>query len=101
MQSDAFGGAESAKTGKLAVYYYPNGMMDFAAPIFLNRRLIGTVLGGQVLTASPDTERFLQVAKEIAADPDEYQKAIDKVKILPEEQVHAAAYLLYLVNQKL
>ncbi|SHO53234.1 PocR ligand-binding domain-containing protein [Anaerocolumna xylanovorans] len=98
MQSDAFGGAESAKTGKPAVYYCKNGLMDFAAPILLDGRLIGTMLGGQVLTALPDKEVFLQVAKEIGADPDEYLREIEKVKILPEEQVRAAAYLLYLVT---
>lgn len=99
MKSDAYGGEESERTGRPAVYFCENGLMDFAAPIMLNNRRIGSFLGGQILTAPPeDYDKYRKIAEEIGVDPDEYVEALKKVKIVPEEQVHAAAELLYIVT---
>jgi ligand-binding sensor protein len=97
MKSDAFGGAESARTGKPAVYYCENGLMDFGAPIIVNGKQIGAILGGQVLAEKPDHDKFRKIAKEIGVDPDAYIKALEQVPILPEKQIRAAADLLYIV----
>lgn len=100
MESDAFGGAESSKTGKPAVYFCGSGLMDFGAPITVNGKQIGSVLGGQVLPAPPDKDKFIQIAKEIDVDPDMLLAAIDQVKIVPEDKLKAAADLLYLVTNE-
>lgn len=101
MESDSFGGSESAKTGKPAVYYCGSGLMDFGAPIMLNGRQIGSILGGQTLPAPPDREKFVKIANEIGVDPDEYIEALEKVKIVPEEQLRAAAELLFIVASEI
>lgn len=102
MESDAFGGSESAATGKPAVYFCGNGLMDFGAPIMLNGRQIGSFLGGQILPAPPDDlDKYRKLAGEIGVDPDEYLEALSKVKIVPEEQVRAAADLLYIVSTEI
>lgn len=99
MKSDTFGGEESAKTGKPAVYYCENGLMDFGAPIMLKGKRLGSFLGGQILTEPPkDKEKFRKLALEIGVDPDEYLAALDEVKIVPEHQVKAAADLLFTVS---
>lgn len=97
IQSDAFGGAESARTGKPAVYYCGNGLMDFGAPILLNGRQIGSIIGGQILPSPPDREKYIKIAQEIGVDPNQYIAALDRVKVVPEEQIQAAADLLFLV----
>lgn len=101
MQSDSFGGSESARTGKPAVYHCGSGLMDFGAPIMLNGKQIGSFLGGQVLTSQPDEKKFIQIAKEIGVDPDEYISALRKVKIVAEDQVKAGADLLFIVANEI
>lgn len=92
---DLQGGEESSKTGKPAVYFCHGGLVDFAAPIILNGRHIGSLIGGQVLTEEPDEEKFRRIAREIDVDPDAYIEALHKVPIVPKEKVDAAANLLY------
>lgn len=94
-QCDLQGGAESSKTGRPAVYYCHGGLVDFAAPIILNGKHIGSLIGGQVLPEPPDEEKFRKIAKEIDVDPDKYVEALRKIKIVPKEQIDAAANLLY------
>ncbi len=92
---DLQGGSESVRTGKPAVYFCHAGLVDFAAPIILNGKHIGSLIGGQVLTQKPDEEKFKRIAKEIGVDPNLYIEALRKVKIVPKSQVDAAAKLLY------
>lgn len=94
-QCDLMGGEESSKTGKPAVYYCHGGLVDFAAPIVLNGKHIGSLIGGQVLPEPPDEEKFRKIAREINVDPDAYIEALRKIKIVPKEQIDAAANLLY------
>ncbi len=92
---DLQGGEESSKTGRPAVYYCHGGLVDFAAPIVLNGQHIGSLIGGQVLPEEPDEEKFRKIATEIGVDPDAYIEALRKIKIVPKEQIDAAANLLY------
>lgn len=93
---DRDSGIESARTGKPYVYECHSGLVDFAAPIMLKGRQIGTILGGQVLTEEPDEEKFRRIAEEIGVDPDEYVAALGEIKPVPRERIEAAADLLYL-----
>ena len=92
---DLDGGREANRTGRPSVYYCHAGLVDFAAPIILNGKHIGSLIGGQVLTEAPDEEKFRNIAREIGVNPDEYITALRKVKIVPKDQVDAAANLLY------
>lgn len=92
---DLQGGADASRTGQPAVYYCHGGLVDFAAPIIVNGRHIGSLIGGQVLTKEPDDAKFRSIATQIGVDPERYVKAVHKVKIVPKEQIDAAARLLY------
>lgn len=92
---DLQGGSESSRTGRPSVYFCHGGLVDFAAPIMLNGRHIGSLIGGQVLTEEPDDNKFRKIAIEIGVDPDQYVKAVHKVPIVPKERIDAAANLLY------
>lgn len=96
-ESHRKGGEEAARTGKPVVYECHAGLIDFAAPIMLEGRLIGTILGGQVLTASPEEDKYRRIAKEIGVDPDEYVDASKEARILSKEAIEAAANVLYIV----
>ncbi|WP_425060135.1 hypothetical protein SCACP_07850 [Sporomusa carbonis] len=101
MECDRKGGEESARTGKPAIYDCHAGLVDFGAPIMLEGRQIGSILGGQVLTSSPDESYYRKVAQEIGVDADEYIKALREVKQISRHSVEAAANVLYLVANTL
>lgn len=92
---DLQGGAESSRTGKPSVYFCHGGLVDFAAPIILNGKHIGSLIGGQVLTEEPNDDKFRKIAFEISVDPDQYVRAVHKVPIVSKKQIDAAANLLY------
>lgn len=94
-QCDLRGGEEAKRTGKPAVYYCNNGLMDFAAPVVVNGKHIGSLIGGQVLPEEPDEEKFRRIADELGVDQDEYIAALRKVKVIPKRQIEAAANLLW------
>ncbi|PKM48138.1 MAG: chemotaxis protein, partial [Firmicutes bacterium HGW-Firmicutes-6] len=92
---DIDGGKKSGNTGKPAVYSCHAGLVDFAAPIIVDGQQIGAILGGQVLDAPPDEDKFRRIAREIGVDEDEYIAALRKITIVPRERINAAADMLY------
>ena len=94
-QCDLRGGEEASRTGKPSVYYCTSGLMDFAAPVIVNGKHIGSLIGGQVLPEQPDEEKFRRIAGELGIDPDQYIAALRKVKVVPKKQIEAAADLLW------
>lgn len=100
-ECDIKGGQEAARTGKPAIYYCHGGLMDFAAPIVVEGKQLGSMLGGQVLPQPPDEEKFRRIAVELGIEPEEYLTALRKIRIVPEESIRAAADLLYIVANAL
>lgn len=96
-ESHKKGGEEAARTGKPYVFRCHAGLIDFAAPIMLNGTLIGTVLGGQILTEKPDEEAFRKTASEIGVNEEEYVAAANEVGISTEKKIEAAAEVLFTV----
>lgn len=101
MECDRKGGEESARTGKPAIYECHAGLVDFGAPIMLEGKQIGSILGGQVLTGPPDEAYYRQVASEIGVNPDEYITALREIRQLPRQSIESAANVLYLVANTL
>lgn len=101
VECDCKGGEESARTKKPSIYECHAGLVDFASPIMLEGRQIGSILGGQVLTSTPDESYYRKVAQEIGVDPDEYIEALRDIKQIPRKSVEAAANVLYLVANTL
>ncbi|QHQ63469.1 chemotaxis protein [Anaerocolumna sedimenticola] len=95
------GGEEAARTGKPYIYKCHAGLIDFAAPIIVDGTLIGTILGGQILTSKPEEEGFRRVADEIGVDGDKYIEAVNKVNITNEKNIKAAAEVLFIVANSL
>ena len=96
-QCDKNGGETAARTGKPAVYECHAGLMDFGAPIIVDGQQIGSMLGGQVLNAPPDEDKFRAYAKEIGVDPEKYVEAVRKIQIMPRERLEHAAQSLFLM----
>ncbi len=100
-QSHKRGGEEAARTGKPYVYTCHAGLVDFAAPIIVDGKQIGTILGGQVLTSTPEVSKYRKTANEIGVNEDAYVNAVNKVKTTTEKNIKAAAEVLYIVANSL
>ncbi|WPC41465.1 PocR ligand-binding domain-containing protein [Clostridium sp. JS66] len=100
-ESHRRGGEEAARTGRPYIYTCHAGLIDFAAPILIDGRQIGTILGGQILNSSPDESKFRKTANEIGVSENGYVEAVNKVKITTEKSVRAAAEVLYIIANAL
>lgn len=89
-------GAEIAlAAGHSCTYDCHAGLVDFAAPIMMGDRMVGSFIGGQVLTAPPDLDRYRKIAVQMGIDPEKYVEAVKKVKVLDREYVKQASEALY------
>lgn len=100
-ESHRKGGEEAARMGRPYIYTCHAGLIDFAAPIMVNGTLLGTILGGQILTKQPDENQIRETAKEIGVNEDEYIEAAKEVKITTEKNIQAAAEVLFIVANAL
>lgn len=96
-ESHRKGGEEAARTGKPVIYKCHAGLIDFAAPIIIEGHQVGTILGGQVLTAVPEEAAYRRIAKEIGVDEDEYVAALKEVPQLPRKIIEIAAKFLSVI----
>jgi ligand-binding sensor protein len=85
--------ARCDREGK-GVYFCHAGLMDFSADIVVAGKVVGKIVGGQVLPNEPDEEKFRKMAEELGANPNQFMEALKKVPVRPEESIRAAAKLL-------
>lgn len=93
-QSNKAGTELALKNGKSTVYPCYSGLMNFASPIMVEGRLVGCVIGGQVLTEMPDPVKIKIIAAEIGAEPEAYLAELRKVRVVEREEVETAAHVL-------
>lgn len=96
-QCDKMGAELALKNGKSTIYFCHAGLIDYAAPIMANDKMVGCFIGGQVLEKAPDPEQVRKIAVELGIDPAEYLAAAEKVHILSLNQINNAAIFLYTV----
>lgn len=94
-------GEEAARTGRPYIFTCHAGLTDFAAPIMVDGVLLGTILGGQILTERPADDKFRKVAREIGVDVEGYVAASKEVYMSQESNVKAAAEVLFIVANAL
>lgn len=93
-ECDRKGAIQTMDTQKPSIYMCHAGLMDFAAPILLEGRMIGSFIGGQVRPTDLDEEFMRKKAEELDIDPDAYVAAAKETYILSMEQVEKAAVYL-------
>lgn len=89
-------GAEIAlAAGHSCTYDCHAGLVDFAAPIMVDGRMVGSFIGGQVLTEPPDLERYRANAERMGIDPDAYVEAVKKVPVRDRDYIRKSSEALY------
>lgn len=96
-QCDIDGAQRALECGHSLCYTCHTGMVDFAAPIMANGRMIGCFVGGQVRTKPPDIAQIFQVAREIGVDAISYLQSALEVPIMKQEEIDRAADFLYTI----
>lgn len=82
-------------------YFCHAGLMDFSIDLKIGEHKLGSIIGGQVLPAPPDEDKFREVAKALNIDPEAYVRAVKKVPISTEDKIRASSDLLGLMMNQL
>ena len=81
---------------KKPIHYYCHAkLVDFAAPILLRGRIIGGIIGGQVLAEEPDLESMRQTAREIGVDEEAFVEAAQRTNIIPVQAIERCTNFIY------
>lgn len=96
-ECDKKGAEKTLANGCPCSYYCHAGLVDYAAPIMADGKLVGSFIGGQVLSIPPDLEKTAEIAQKLGINPDEYKDAIKRVKIVSKETIDKSAHFLYVV----
>lgn len=75
-------------------YFCHAGLMDFASDIIIAGEKVGAIIGGQVLPAPPEYDKFRAIARELGINEDKYIEALEKVPVRDEKTIRAAAEML-------
>lgn len=77
------------------VYTCHAGLVDFAIEIkLLDGRVLGNIVGGQVLPRDIDEDKYRATARELGIDEEKYIKALNKVSVKSYDVIEASANLL-------
>lgn len=98
---DKMGAEICIENGKPYAYSCHGGLIDYAAPIMIHGKMIGSFIGGQVLSKEPDLEKFRKIARELEIDEDKYIEAVKKVQVIEKKQIDKAAEALGNIAQVL
>ncbi|MDD3594406.1 MAG: PocR ligand-binding domain-containing protein [Candidatus Gastranaerophilales bacterium] len=86
----------AAQKSKPVIYRCSSGLTDFAVPIMLNGKHIGSILGGQILTDEPQKDNCIVMAQQLGINEKDYIEALNELQIIPSKQVEAIAQLVFL-----
>ena len=80
-QCDSRGGTTAANTGRPAVYPCHAGLTDFAVPVMVDGKQVGSIIGGQVLTEPIVEAKMREYAAALggANDTGDNQKELSEV----------------------
>ena len=94
---DKMGAIQTMQNGKVSIYKCHAGLVDFAAPIIVEGRFIGSFIGGQVLTEDYNESEIRRIANELEIDEEEYVDAIKEINLIPGKDVEKNANFLGVV----
>lgn len=101
MACDDTGGRRAWESKKPMIYRCHSGLTDLAAPIIVQNQYIGAFLAGQVVIAEDKDEikeDMLRRVDNLQLDSSVLSELFDKVEVVPENRIKAAAELIYIMS---
>ena len=86
--------AKAQQNGGVLVYCCHAGVTECVSPIMLEGKLVGALIGGQVLYSEIDGGKLYRDAQEMEIDPNQYYEAAQNLPIRSWEEVEQAAEFL-------
>lgn len=97
---DKRGAEQAMESGGMKLYTCHAGLRDYAVPIVIEEKCIGSIFGGQVLQEPLSEEKVRAYAEELGIPPEEYVAAAKKIPVVSEEKLEKMVQFLYsMVNQ--
>lgn len=93
-ECDKNGAVMTLENKHATVYSCHAGLTDYAAPIMLEGKMIGSIIGGQVRTEEVDEEKMTAIAGELGINPEIFIEEARKTRQLTTEEVEKAAEFL-------
>lgn len=90
-------GVKAVQMGKPYIGSCHANLLDFACPIVVKGRHIGTVLGGQILDTQPNETAIKKTAKDLNINPDVLWSAAHEIDVVPMQNIQAAAEVLFII----
>ena len=93
-------GRQAALFGEPYIFRCPAGLIEWAAPIMVNGRHLGSIICGQVLMWEPEEFFWIELRemnKSLTSNFKELFKAVEELPVVSGDTVQAASYLLYIV----
>lgn len=93
-------GKQAALFGEPYIFRCPAGLIEWAAPIMVDGRHLGSIICGQVLMWEPEEFFWIELRemnKSLTSDFKELFKAVEELPVVSGDTVQAASYLLYII----
>jgi len=87
----------AVEKGGPVVYTCHAGLTHFVVPIIVSGQHLGAIIGSQISANKLNEEHFIEVAKDLGINDSAYMEALSQIKIIPKENITAAAQLLFIV----
>ncbi len=94
-QCDRNGAIKALESGHPVSYFCHAHLVDFAAPIMLGDRMIGSFVGGQVLAEEPDYDLMRATARELGLDEEAFAEAAKKTQIVPKAAIERSTNFIF------
>lgn len=93
-------GKQAAIFGEPYIFRCPSGLIEWAAPIIVDGKHLGSIICGQVLMWEPEDFFWIELRemnKSLTNDFKELFKAVEELPVVSGEMVQAASQLLYII----
>lgn len=93
-------GRQAAIFGEPYIFRCPSGLIEWAAPIVVDGKHLGSIICGQVLMWEPEEFFWIELRemnKSLTSDFKELFKAVEELPVVSGDMVQAASYLLYII----
>lgn len=90
-------GKQAALFNEPYIFRCPSGLVEWAAPIMLDGKHLGSIICGQVLMWEPEEFFWIELRemnKDLVSDFKELFKAVEELPVVSGDMVQAASYLL-------
>lgn len=93
-------GRQASLFGEPYIFRCPSGLIEWAAPIMVDGKHLGSIICGQVLMWEPEEFFWIELRemnKSLTSDFKELFKAVEELPVVSGDMVQAASYLLYII----